>query len=119
LAGVAARPQICFQVPNSFFDLLAADFDGAIAPPAGATNPVVTLDPGLSNFPPVFALDVFRFHADFVTPANSTLSGPTVVPVSAFSPAFCTVAGPDGGTVETSDCIPQPGTAARLDTLGF
>ena len=43
---------------------------------------------------------------DFTTPANSTLSSPTNIPVAAFNPAC------NGG-----NCIPQPGTRQKLDSL--
>ena len=45
---------------------------------------------------------------DFGTPSNSTLTGPTNIPVAAFTTA-CN----GGGT-----CIPQPGTNQKLDSLG-
>ena len=31
------------------------------------------------------ALDIYRFDADFVTPANSTLTGPISVPIAPFN----------------------------------
>jgi len=51
-------------------------------------------------------LNLFKFHVDFNTPANSTFTGPTVIPVAAFSP-LC-----GGGT-----CVPQAGTTQQLDSL--
>src|SRR5439155_1342049 len=53
------------------------------------------------------ALGLFKFHADFVTPSNSTFTGPTSIPVSSFSEAC-------GGLT----CIPQAGTTQKLDSLG-
>ena len=52
------------------------------------------------------SLNLFKFHVDFTTPANSTFTGPTVIPVAAFNP-LCA-----GGT-----CIPQPGTTNLIDSL--
>lgn len=98
LAGAAAT-QVCFQLGTSFGGVLPADLDGTTAPPAGAPNPQLNFG---SN-----ALNVWKFHADFATPANSTYTGPMVVPVTAFSPA-CN----GGGT-----CIPQADTAQKLDSL--
>jgi hypothetical protein len=98
LAGAAAT-QICFQLSNSFGGLLPSDLDGATAPPTGSPNFYLAFG---SN-----SLDLWKFHADFVTPANSTFTGPTSIPVAAFA-AGCS----GGGT-----CIPQAGTSQLLDSL--
>jgi uncharacterized membrane protein len=97
LAGQAAT-QICFQQGSSVGGLLPSDLDGLTAPPAGSPNFLVFF--GTNN------LNLFKFHVDFATPANSTFTGPTVIPVAAFS-ALCS-----GGT-----CVPQPGTTQKLDSL--
>ena len=99
LTGAAAT-QVCFQLSSSFGSLLPSDLDGATAPPAG--SPDYFLNFG-SN-----ALNLWKFHVDFATPSNSTFTGPTTIPVAAFS-AACS----GGGT-----CIPQPGTSNKLDSLG-
>src|SRR5262249_31118113 len=52
-------------------------------------------------------LNLWKFHVDFSTPANSTFLGPTAIPVAAFT-AACS----GGGT-----CIPQAGTTQTLDSL--
>ena len=97
LAGSAAT-QVCFQQGSSVGGLLASDIDGTTAPPAGSPNYMVYF--GTNN------LNLFKFHVDFNTPANSTFTGPTVIPVAAFSP-LC-----GGGT-----CVPQAGTTQQLDSL--
>src|SRR5712692_9711688 len=97
LTGAAAM-QICFQQSSSFGGLLPSDLDGATAPPAGSPNFYINFG---SN-----SLNLWKFHADFATPANSTFTGPTNIPVAAFSPAC------GGGT-----CIPQSGTSQLLDSL--
>jgi hypothetical protein len=97
LAGSAAT-QVCFQQGSSVGGLLPSDIDGTTAPPAGSPNYMVYF--GTNN------LNLFKFHVDFTTPANSTFTGPTVIPVAAFSP-LC-----GGGT-----CVPQPGTTQQLDSL--
>src|ERR1700680_81270 len=97
LAGSAAT-QVCFQQGSSVGGLLPSDIDGNTAPPAGSPNYMVYF--GTNN------LNLFKFHVDFNTPANSTFTGPTVIPVAAFSP-LC-----GGGT-----CVPQPGTTQQLDSL--
>src|SRR5207244_10266574 len=68
-------------------------------PPSGAPNDLVSFGTN--------SLLLWRFHADWTTPGNSSLSGPTTIPVAAFSPA-CS----GGGT-----CIPQSGTSQQLDSL--
>jgi len=97
LAGSAAT-QVCFQQSTAVGGLLPADIDGSTAPPAGSPNYLVYY--GTNN------LNLYKFHVDFATPANSTFTGPTVIPVAAFS-ALC-----GGGT-----CVPQPGTSQQLDSL--
>jgi hypothetical protein len=98
LAGQPAT-QVCFQQGNSVGGLLPSDLDGSTAPPAGSPNFMVFF--GSNN------LNLFKFHVDFATPSNSTFTGPTVIPVAAFTP-LC-----NGGT-----CVPQPGTNQTLDSLG-
>src|SRR5437870_7793861 len=90
--------QICFQQGSSVGGLLPSDLDGTTAPPAGSPNYMLYF--GTNN------LNLYKFHVDFTTPTNSTFTGPTVIPVAAFSP-LC-----GGGT-----CVPQPGTTNRLDSL--
>jgi len=97
LAGSAAT-QVCFQQGSSVGGLLPSDIDGTTAPPAGSPNYLVYF--GTNN------LNLFKFHVDFNTPSNSTFTGPTVIPVAAFSP-LC-----GGGT-----CVPQAGTTQQLDSL--
>jgi len=98
LTGGAAT-QVCFQLSPSYGGLLPSDLDGTTAPPTGSPN-------YLMNFG-TNSLNLWKFHVDFTTTANSTFSAsPTSVPVAAFNPAC------GGGT-----CIPQPGTSQKLDSL--
>src|SRR5205823_9659134 len=53
------------------------------------------------------SLLLWKFHVDWTTTANSSLAGPTSIPVAAFA-AACG----GGGT-----CIPQSGTSQQLDSL--
>jgi len=98
LSGAAAT-QVCFQLNSSFGGLLPSDLDGSNAPPAGSPNYFVNFGTN--------SLNLWRFHVDFTTPSNSTLTGPTNIPVASFS-AACS----GGGT-----CIPQPSTTNQLDSL--
>lgn len=97
LAGQSAT-QICFQQSSSVGGLLPSDLDGLTPPPTGSPNYMVYF--GTNN------LNLYRFHADFANPGNSTFTGPTVISVAAFTP-LCS-----GGT-----CVPQPGTTQKLDSL--
>jgi hypothetical protein len=97
LAGQAAT-QKCFTLGTNDGGLLPSDLDGPTAPPAGSPN--YMLEFGTND------LLLYKFHVDWTTPSSSTFTGPTTIPVAAFSPAC------GGGT-----CIPQSGTTQTLDSL--
>ena len=97
LQGQPATQQ-CFQLSSSYASLLPADLDGSTAPPAGSPNYLVNR---LSS-----SLGFWKFHVDWANNNNSTLTGPTQIPVAAYN-AAC-----GGGA-----CIPQPGTSQQLDSL--
>lgn len=96
-SGLAAT-QVCFQLSSSFGGLLPSDLDGSTAPPAGSPNYFMNFGTN--------SLNLWKFHVDFAVPGKSTLTGPTNVPVGAFTPAC------GGGT-----CIAQPNTSQQLDSL--
>jgi len=98
LVGQAAT-QVCFQLSASVGALLPSDLDGINPPPPGSPN--YLLGYGTNS------LILYKFHVDFLTPQNSTLTGPTVINVAAFTP-LCA-----GDT-----CVSQPGTLQLLDSLG-
>jgi hypothetical protein len=97
LIGAAATIQ-CFQQASSFSTLLPSDMDGTIQPSAG--EPGFFVDFGLNK------LNLWKFHVDFATPANSTFTGPTALAVAAFTQGC------------NRTCVAQPGTTNRLDMLG-
>ncbi len=99
LTGQAASQQ-CFDVGTNFGGLLAAGLYGPQQPPVGSPAYVLALG-AQSN-----QLAFWKFHVDWATPANSTLTGPTTLTTAAFAEACA------GGT-----CIPQSGTRQRLDSL--
>ena len=105
LTGAAATIQ-CFQQNSSQFGMLPSDLDGSIPPAAGTPNFVMELDPdGSAN------LDLFQFHVDFTNSANSTFTGPTLIPVAAFTP-LC-------NTEYRGQCVPQPTAGSDpLEALG-
>jgi hypothetical protein len=97
LAGLAATQQ-CFQQNASVGGLLPSDLDGTTPPPTGSPNYMVFFSTN--------SLHLYKFHVDWVTPTNSTFTGPTVINVAAFSP-LC------GG----GQCVVEPG-GSTLDSLG-
>jgi hypothetical protein len=97
LTADASAEQVCFNVSSQ--GLLPSDLDGSNLPPAGS--------PGYFLRFTTNALQYWTLTFNQTTPAASTLSGPTNLAVSSFSPAC------GGGT-----CIPQPGTRQQLDSLG-
>jgi len=98
LAGTAAT-QVCFQLSTAFGGVLPSDIDGTTQPPAG--SPAFFVDFGTND------LELWQLTNLNFTNGTGTLTGPTTIPVAAFSPAC------NGGT-----CIPQLGTAQKLDSLG-
>ena len=103
LSGSSAPALVCFKLSGAFASLLPSDLDGATAPPTGSPNFVMNIDPGFST------LNFWKFHVDFANTKNSTFIGPTAIAGVAPFTAPC---------LDTQDCIPQPGTATRLDALG-
>jgi hypothetical protein len=93
--------------------LLPSDLDGSTLPPVGTPNFYIgSRDNGGPYGAPSDALNIWKFHVDFAVPANSTFTGPTVVPVAAFDSIFPCAPG-------ARECIPQPGTAQKIDHLGY
>jgi hypothetical protein len=91
----------CFQLTSTYGGLLPADLDGATPPPTGSPNYMVAFDDVNNN-----GLNLWKFHVDWASTANTTLTGPTKITTASFSPAC------GGGT-----CIPQPSTTQTLDSL--
>jgi hypothetical protein len=101
LAGSATPTQICFMVANDG-GFLPSDLDGgSTAPPDGSPGYFTTFETS-----PI-ELHLFKLSPNFASPPSSTFTGPTSIPVAAFSPVC------NGGT-----CIPQSGTTQKLDSLG-
>ena len=100
LLGNAAT-SICFKRGTSDFSLLPADLDGATPPPSGSPNYHLELATSTR-------LNLFKFHVDFVTPTNSTFTGPTALTVASYTDACAS----------TGNCIPQPSPGTTVDSLG-
>jgi uncharacterized repeat protein (TIGR01451 family) len=104
LSGGAITP-ISFDVGGGVFSMVPTNWTGGTAPPAGRVNYFGVTDyPDPSQGQSSTTIHIYKFHADFVTPVNSTFTGPANVTVPTYtSPATAP---------------PQPGTDNLLDTLG-
>ena len=102
LNNVHAPRFVCFQLSSTYASLLPSDLDGSNPPPPGSPNYLMNIDES-------GALNLWRFHVDFVTPANSTFTGPISIPGTAPFVSPC---------IDNQDCIPQPATTQKLDALG-
>ncbi|MEO8195953.1 MAG: hypothetical protein ABI689_04440 [Thermoanaerobaculia bacterium] len=104
-----AAPSPAYNVGDG---LLPSDLDGFTPPPAGTPNFFVgSMDNGGPYAATQDALTLWKFTADFATPANSTFVLANTIPIAAFDtiPAFCS----------GRACVPQPGSANKLDHLGY
>jgi hypothetical protein len=116
IAGGAAAAITFSGLDPRHFASLPGDFEGSLAPPANTTAYFLSGDWFTKNSPPYF-LQLRRFHPDFVTPGNSTLTdgfgGASDSFVSLpFDNSVVGACGDGGG-----QCVPQPGTTRKLDTL--
>lgn len=110
LAGDAATMQCFLSTGTSYGAMLPADVDGSTPPPSGTPEYFLSFDYNDES------LDLWQFHVNWTTPSASTFTGPTNIPVAAFTE-------PCGETVTeitytTGDCIPQTGTTQGLDSYG-
>jgi len=109
LAGEPATFQK-FIVERNF--MLPSDLDGSEPPPTGSPNYFYTMMDDAFwpswGFPGVDRIEVWEFHVDFETPANSTFTLAQTLETS-FNYLLC------GFFV--MDCIPQKDTSQRLDAL--
>ena len=108
LKGEAASEQ-CQVVLNVNF-LNNADIDGTATPPAGAPN--VMMAAGGTQLDNIFeagTIDVWQFHVDWKTPANTKLIGPEKIGVAPYH-YLC--------NGQLTSCVPQPGTDHALDAQG-
>jgi len=102
---------------GSFDGLLPADLDGPNPPPGtvlgennAATNvpPEILMGvdpPGVSG--PNAVVHMYQMHPDFLTPANTTFTGPVDFPIADYNP------------VAFFDAVPQPPPGAAIEALGW
>ncbi len=93
--------------------LMPADVDGTLPPPAGSPGYFYTFySNGYPDHPSgVDRLAIYEFNVDWNTPANSTFNLVTEIPIAPYNYTVC------GFFVQ--NCVPQPGTSQRLDTLSY
>jgi len=93
----------CIQLDSQYISPIVADFDGTTPPPTGAPAYFAADD---LNY---FALDLWKFHVNWVDPQNSTLS----LPVLIYQPNFDNACNSYYSTI----CALQPNSVA-LDVHG-
>lgn len=90
--------------------ILPADHDGVIAPSAGQPNTFArSVDNTQDSSNPTDRIELWDFHVDWVTPANSTFTNVQNLTPAAFTLLPCSPG--------IRDCVPQPGTASLIDAL--
>lgn len=95
---------------NNFDVLIPSTVVGETPPPAGTPNffyRQVDADIIGGAFD---RLELWEFHVDWTTPANSTFTGPTDIPTAPFDSSTC-------GYDPSVPCIEQPGTAQLIDAI--
>jgi hypothetical protein len=108
LAGQPATEQCVTKDGVNFLN--PSDIDGQGLPPPGAPNIVMAL--GGNQLKSTFADDgvyAFKFHVDWATPANTTFTGPSKIPVARYT-YLC--------NGQLTSCVTQPNTSQRLDAQG-
>jgi subtilase family serine protease len=86
--------------------MLPADLDGP-APPAGSPAYFVQVDDDAWGATPD-QLQLWKFHVDWTTPASSFFTRVAQLPTAPFDSDMCGY---------SRNCIPQPGTAAKVDAI--
>ncbi len=118
LNGATARPMQRFQLSDlpgyGFETATPADWDGLLAPPAGAPGIVMRhvdeeAHSSYPNNPTTDLLEIYAFHVDFDTPANSSVTQLPDIIISDFNSWFI--------NYSTFFSVPQPGTTNRLDPI--
>lgn len=112
------RPKMLVGQPATFQKfsgqtnfMLPSDLDGSFAPPAGSPNYFYTFKD--NSFPShgggIDRLELFAFHADFTSPANSTFTQIASIPIASFTYTVC--------GFFNLECIPQPAPGETLDPI--
>ena len=108
LAGSASPKMVYFDnASDQIGGLLPSNLQGTTTPAAGTPNYFVQMADDAWGFPADF-LQVWEFHVDWATPANSTFTQKVALPTAPFDSTLCDY---------SRDCIPQPGTTQRVDAI--
>ncbi len=118
LNGATARPMQRFQLSDlpgyGFETATPADWDGLQAPPTGAPGLMMRhideeAHSSFPNNPTTDLLEIYAFHVDFDTPANSSVTQLPDIVITDFNSWFT--------DYSTFFSVPQPGTTQRLDPI--
>ncbi len=113
LAGTPTTTAQRFTIPPyptiGFQAATPVDISGSANAPANSPALIMRMADDAWTTGIVDRLEIFSMNVDWVTPANTTLTGPVLLPTAPFSTNFC------GYT--TFSCIPQQGSAVKLDPL--
>jgi len=108
LNGDATATMQYFHLESPYGGFLPSDMDGPTPPPPGRPNYFIAVEDDWAA-PPFDRLQMYKFRANFDNPALSTFVGPFVMEVASFDSDLC--------TATREACIPQPGTAQRLEAI--
>ncbi|MEO6075775.1 MAG: hypothetical protein ABIP56_03110 [Dokdonella sp.] len=107
--SMLATPTPAFNTGDG---LLPADLDGFTLPPSGSPEYFVgSMDDGGPYGATQDALTLWKFTANFTTPANSTFLLANTIPIAAYDTIYPCVSG--------RNCIPQSGTTNGLDIQSY
>ena len=108
LAGDPSASMQYIDLPPSFdgWTMLPSDWDGQIAPPAGAPNPFMFVHDWSVNR----TIKLYSFHVDWANPSNTSFTETQTLTPQTFDPQLC--------TATRERCIPQPGTTVKLEAVG-
>jgi len=113
LAGQAATYQKKMISTRNF--MLPCDLDGTTLPPTGSPNYFYTMMDDTywpaQGVPGVDRLEIWEFHVDWTTPANSTFTHTQNITNAPFNYDV-------GDNPSDWEVIPQPDTSKKLDAIG-
>ena len=107
LAGLSATAIVMSTPAVSLHSMMVpSDLDGGMPPPVGTPNFYQRfIDNVLGGGSD--RIEIWEFHVDFATPANSTFTGPTSLGTASF----------DSLCGWSFDCIVQPDTSQKVDAI--
>jgi IPT/TIG domain len=106
LAGSAAS-LVYFDLDTNFYSMLPSDLDGSTSPPAGAPDRFVQFDDNAWGYVQD-QLEIWNFHVDWTTPANSTFTSGVTLATASFDSNMC---------FYDRWCVHQPSPGEGLDAI--